>query len=133
MNDMDKLDKIITESINDFINEDMVMHREPLLEMARINKKETGRCIFPCNKWEVKIRSDDHNPPHFHIICNGWNVSYVIEDGRRLGILSEGSEKNIFDYMEANVQEWLSSKCFVQPKLTNRENAILQWEQIHDD
>ena len=62
MNDMDKLDKIITESINDFINEDMVMHREPLLEMARINKKETGRCIFPCNKWEVKIWSDDHNP-----------------------------------------------------------------------
>lgn len=59
---MDKLDKIITESINDFINEDMVMHREPLLEMARINKKETGRCIFPCNKWEVKIWSDDHNP-----------------------------------------------------------------------
>ena len=112
---MDKLDKIITESINDFVNEDMVMHREPLLEMARINKKETGRCIF------------------FFFICNGWNVSYVIEDGRRLDILSEGSEKNIFDYMEANVQEWLSSKCFVQPKLTNRENAMLQWEQIHDD
>ena len=111
MNDMDKLDKIITESTNDFINEDMVMHREPLLEMARINKKETGRCIFPYDKWEVKIWSDGHNPPHFHIIYNGWNVSYVIEDGRRLGILSEGSEKNIFDYMEANVQEWLSSKC----------------------
>lgn len=34
---MDKLDKIITESINDFINEDMGIHREQLVEMSRIN------------------------------------------------------------------------------------------------
>ena len=130
---MDRIDKIITESINDFINEDMGIHREPLVEMARINKNETGRCIFPYDKWEVKLWSSDHNPPHFHIICNGWDVSYVIEDGRRLDILKKGNERNIFDYMEANVLKWLDSKCFAQPKLTNRENAILQWEQIHDN
>lgn len=38
---MDKLDKIITESINDFINEDMGIHREPLVEMSRINTVDT--------------------------------------------------------------------------------------------
>ena len=129
---MDKLDKIIKESIDMVVKKTINENREPLLEMARINKKETGRCIFPCEKWEVKMWSDDHNPPHFHIICNGWNVSYVIEDGRRLEILKKGSERNIFDYMEANVQKWLSSQCFIQPKLTNKENAILQWEQIHE-
>ena len=71
---MDKLDKIITESINDFINEDMGIHREPLVEMSRINTNESN--IFPYNKFEVKIWSNDHEPPHFHVICDGWNLSF---------------------------------------------------------
>ena len=131
---MNKIDNIIKESIDKVLSEEIKgYYREPLVEMARINKNETGRCIFPYDKWEVKLWSSDHNPPHFHIICNGWDVSYVIEDGRRLDILRKGSERNIFDYMEANVRKWLDSKCFAQPKLTNKENAMLQWEQIHDD
>ena len=130
---MDNTDRIIKESIDNFIEEVIGKYQEPLVEMARINKRENGRCIFPCNKWEVKLWSNDHNPPHFHIICNGWNVSYTIEDGTRISIQSKGNEKNVFDYMENNVRQWLNSKCFAQPKLTNRENAILQWEQIHDN
>ena len=130
---MINIDKIVKETINKYINEDIDEPRKPLNEMARINKNETGKCIFPYDKWEVKLWSDDHDPPHFHIICNGWNVSYTISDGKILQIISKGSEKNILDYMEANVLKWLSSKCFAQPKLTNRENALLQWEQIHDN
>ena len=39
---MDKLDKIITESINDFINEDMLNQKMSLNEMAQVNLRERG-------------------------------------------------------------------------------------------
>ncbi len=101
------------------------------MEVSKINTNESN--IFPYNEFEVKIWSNDHEPPHFHVICDGWNVSYAMEDGRRLEVLSKGCERNVFDYMEANVLKWLSSKCFIQPILTNKENTILQWVQLHDD
>ena len=37
---MNKIDKIISESINGFINEYVETHREPLVEMSRINTNE---------------------------------------------------------------------------------------------
>lgn len=79
----------VTIAINDFIKEKTLNATlempstqnatgSMINEMARINKKETGRCLFPYNTWELKIWSNDHTPPHFHIICDGWNVSYKI-------------------------------------------------------
>lgn len=142
------LDSIIKESvtnaINDFIKEEtstatlkktstLTATDSMINEMAIINKKETGRCLFPYNIWELKILSNDHTPPHFHIICEGWNVSYKIEDGSILQIEGKGKNGQIFDYMQRHVKEWLSTKCFAQPKLTNQENAMLQWEQLHDE
>ena len=38
-----------------------------------------------------------------------------------------------FEYTETNAPKWLSSQCSILPILTNRENAMLIWEQIHDD
>ena len=108
-------------------------NRNYINEMPRINKKETDRCIFPYNTWKIEILSNDHTPPHFHIISDGWNVSYKIEDGNMLQIEGIGKNGSIFDYMEQHVKEWLATKCFVQPKLTNQENAMLLWQQIDDD
>ena len=108
-------------------------NRNYINEMPRINKKETDRCIFPYNTWKIEILSNDHTPPHFHIISDGWNVSYKIEDGNMLQIEGIGKNDSIFDYMEKHVKEWLSTKCFAQPKLTNQENAMLLWQQIDDD
>ena len=104
-----------------------------ITEMARINKNETGRSIFPYESWEVKIWSSDHNPPHFHIIREGWDVSFTIEDGDLLMVKSRGVNKSIYYYMCGNVKRWLSSICSAQRKLTNQENAMLQWEQLHDE
>lgn len=104
-----------------------------ITEMARINKNETGRSIFPYEAWKVKIWSSDHNPPHFHIIREGWDVSFTIEDGDLLMVKSRGGNKSIYDYMCSNVKRWLSSICSAQRKLTNQENAMLQWEQLHDE
>jgi len=141
---MENIDMIIQEAINNVIKETTATYsmtttkainkpHEIITEMARINKKETGKCIFPYNSWELKIWSNDHNPPHFHILCDGWNVSFTIEDGELLQIETKGTNTSTFDYMASKVKEWLSSRCFAQPKLTNQENAMLQWEQLHDN
>ena len=103
-----------------------------VVEMARINKKETGRCYFPFDTWEIKIWSDDHMPPHFHIIRDGWDISFLIETGEVYKVKKKGKDKDIYDYAVSNVKTWLQSKCFMLPKITNQENAILQWEQIHN-
>jgi hypothetical protein len=104
-----------------------------ITEMARINKNETGHSIFPYQAWEVKIWSSDHNPPHFHIIREGWDVSFRIEDGELLTIKSRGRNKDIYDYMCANVKRWLSSKCAILSIITNQQNAMSIWTQLHDN
>jgi serine/threonine protein phosphatase PrpC len=126
---MDKIDKIITESINDFINEDMGMHREPLVEMSRINTNESN--IFPYNKFEVKIWSNDHEPPHFHVICDGWNLSFGIEDGELMKVDQEGVNQGIYKHIVKNAKKWLQSKCAILPMITNQQNAMAMWIQIH--
>ena len=98
----DKLDKIIQKEIKKLVKEStltktltsvkpIVIHKTvgetAINEMARINKNENGKCIFPYDKFEVKMWSFDHNPPHFHVICEGWNISYKVEDGSLLNIV----------------------------------------------
>ena len=81
-----RMNKIIAESIHSVLAKEQKKQKidnininsDILDEMARINKKETGNCIFPYNAWELKIWSNDHNPPHFHIKRKGWNVSFII-------------------------------------------------------
>lgn len=124
----------ITENVKKIIRERFkTKESKTLLEMARINKRETGKCFFPYTSWEIKIWSNDHNPPHFHILKDGWNVSFLIEDGSIYKIERKGENKQIYEYMVNNVQNWLSTNCFALPKITNKENAILQWEQLHDE
>lgn len=100
-----------------------------LTEMARINKGEDS--IFPYAGWEIKIWSNDHLPRHFHILKDGWNVSFEIETGRLLGVEAQGKNMSVYRYMVNNVADWLSSPCAAQAKLSNRENADLVWEQLH--
>ena len=105
----------------------------PLVEMARINKNESGDCIFPFASWEVKICSNDHDPPRFHILKDGWNVSFKIEDGSVLQVERKGKKNEVYNYMANNVAVWLTSHCALLPKITNKENATIQWEQLHDN
>jgi len=100
--------------------------------MARINTKEIGNDrIFPHNVWEIQIWSDDQEPPHFLIKRNGWSVSFIIETGEQFEILSQGAAKNVYDYMISNVDKWLDSPSAILPQITNRENAMITWEQLH--
>jgi opacity protein-like surface antigen len=105
---------------------------EPLVEMARISVDEGVKgSIFPFNAWEVNIWSNDHDPPRFHIKRNGWNVSFSIETGEQIELISQGAEKNVYDYMIANVPKWLDRPSAILPQITNRQNAMTQWLQLH--
>lgn len=138
-----ELKEIVKESVKRVLNEgclslplnytEAYTETEPLVEMARINKKESGNCIFPFESWEVKIWSNDHTPPHFHILKDGWNVSFEIESGEVLKIEGQGNKKDIYKYMVNNVATWLNRPCAALPKISNKENAMLQWEQLHDN
>lgn len=106
---------------------------EPLIEIARINLKEEENSIFPTNKFEIKIWSNDHNPPHFHIIYNGWEVLFLIENGEELEIKHKGTEITDYNYIKKNAPIWLNMTCKLESKLTNKENAIHIWDALHSD
>jgi hypothetical protein len=106
-------------------------HTEPLFEMARINVREAGNGLFPYNKWELKVWSNDHTPPHFHVIADGWDVSFKIDSGELLVVNRKGRNTTIYQYMITNIPKWLEAPAAIMPKITNRENAQMQWEQIH--
>ena len=112
-------------------NLDLDVNKQHFGETARLNMYETDDCLFPYNGWDVRIFGNDYTPARFHIMREGWNVSFSIYNGELLEINSRGKRQEILDYMCANVKKWLSDSCIIQPKLTNQENACLSWEQIH--
>ena len=126
-----KVKSIIQEAIYDALNEKFNTNKEPLNEMARINTNESGISIFPYISYEVKIWSNDHEPPHFHVICEGWNISFLIDDGEILDIKSQGKKRDVYKYICKNVKDWLSSPCSILPTITNQENAFAVWMQLH--
>ena len=107
------------------------VHTEQLCEMACINLRESGNGLFPHNKWELKVWSNDHTPPHFHVIADGWDVSFKIDNGELLMVNIKGSNTTIYQYMITNIPKWLNAPSAILPKITNHENAQTQWEQIH--
>ena len=131
LNNMDKIDKVIKEAIDKVINEEIGVYREQLVEMALINTDETNKNIFPHNKFEVRVWSNDHEPPHFHILCDGWNLLFGIDDGRLIRTKSEGKNPKIGKYIIDNVEKWLESPCVILPAITNRQNARAMWIQMH--
>ena len=104
-----------------------------LTEMARINTKETGKGIFPFNSYDVRIWSNDHEPPHLHVICEGWNISFLIENGELLEVKTKGEKEQVYNDICKKVKKWLSSPCAVLPIVTNMQNAYAVWIQLHSN
>ncbi len=104
-----------------------------LTEMARINTKETGKGIFPFNSYDVRIWSNDHEPPHFHVICEGWNLLFLIENGELLEVKTKGEKEQVYNDICKRVKKWLSSPCSVLPNVTNMQNAYAIWIQLHSN
>ena len=58
-----------------------VLNRIPLEEMAKLNLHDTGAVPFPYNKFDIRIWSNDHNPPHFHVRYGEFEAIITIRDG----------------------------------------------------
>lgn len=100
-----------------------------LNEMSRINMRESN--IYPFNKFEVIICSREHEPPHFHIKSEGWNISFLISDGNKYKVHNKGEKKSVGDYIINNAELWLNSRNAILEAVTNREYAAAIWESLH--
>jgi hypothetical protein len=100
--------------------------------MARINKNESGKGIFPYNSFVVRIWSNGHNPSHFHVEKDGWDIAFTIDDGELYKVERSGKDVQTYNYVLSNVKEWLKMKSAIIPSITNQENALSIWEQLHD-
>lgn len=137
----DTLRNIVKECIKKAINEDPALalnyYEEPqtntdlITEMARINTDESN--LFPHNSYKIQIWSNDHTPPHFHVLKEGWDVAFLIETGELYKLNKTGENRQIYNYMTANIGRWLSAKCAVLPMVTNRQNANAVWRQLHSE
>lgn len=132
-----ELKEIVANSANQILGEGCLAQsqypdvHEMITEKARINTKEAQGSIFPYQDYDVRIWSNDHEPAHFHIVTEDWDVSFLIADGSLYKVNAEGKKKKTLSYMCNKVVKWLNSPCAVLPVITNQQNAQLQWIQLH--
>ena len=103
-----------------------------ITETARINKREQDNAIFPYSSYNVCILSNDHTPPHFHVKCDGWDIAFTIDEGELHRLISRGNDLKQYDYVVNNAPKWLLQPFALFPQMTNQENAMVVWEELHD-
>lgn len=103
-------------------------YKHSLNEMAKLNVKEFNG-FFPYNKFDIRIWTNDHNPPHFHVIGDGWDIVIDIKTGDIIKTKRIGKNSKFYTYVKNVVKDWLDEKCSISSKLTNRENALICWIQ----
>lgn len=89
--------------------------------------------LFPSNKVSVMIHTNDHNPPHFHVEYDDWDISFLIADGEEFRINRTGKQQKSYRYIKKSVKKWLNSKCATNQKYTNKENMIMSWKLYHNE
>lgn len=100
-------------------------------EMATINKQENGMSLFPNNLCAIVVHNKEHNPPHIHIIMNGWEVCIEIESGDLYRIKKKGKKKSDLSYIVSNIKDWLDSTRIGHINQTNREFALEIWDTMN--
>ena len=130
------MDKIIKEVIDKVINEEIITHREPLLEMAKLNMKDDGKSLFSSNAYNIIVQGDNspNKPPHIHIISKqeGYSIKVLIETGELWQIVSSGRRERTDSFSDviANAKKWLQQPSNVPMAKgdTNQVFAMGLWE-----
>lgn len=133
---MDNIDKIIKESVDKVISERLNDYREPLLEMAKLNMKDSGTSLFPSNAYNIIVQGDNspHKPPHIHVISKqeGYNIRVLIASGELWKVENYGrrGKRDTFQDVIANIKKWLSlpSNIPMAKGDTNQVFAMGLWE-----
>lgn len=89
--------------------------------------------MFPSDKFKINIYPNDHEPPHFHVICEGWDVGIIIENGDLYRINKRGTRDTVYNYIVKNIKEWLESKNMSNKNTTNQDNIVSLWESFHEN
>ena len=100
-------------------------------ECAHLNVNEPRGEIFPCEDFDVVLRSCDPEPARLHITAADWDVEFSIDCGNLYKVKKAGKDEKILRYMKDRVAEWLDAPCAILPSITNRQSAQLSWEQLH--
>lgn len=124
---------IVRRKLYEYCNHSTILNMNPIVEMSRLNKKENGNVPFPYNKFDIRIWSNDHNPPHFHVIAEGWDISFLIENGEEYRVNTHTNDSKIYSYIVKNIKHWLQMKNFSHPYMTNQEYAEEAWHDNHDE
>ena len=109
---------------------------ELLVEMARVNVREVDG-LMPTNKYDVRIWSNDHQPPHIHVTAPDrknadYEAIFEIETGNLIKIIFSKKNGVSFDKLENLVKRWLNEKSSHVKDKTNREMAMIAWEQNNE-
>lgn len=127
----------IKEAVNEIlmrtINHSTILNCDPIVEMSKLNVRQTGAVPFPSNKFDVRIWSTDHNPPHFHVRAEGWDISFLIENGEEYRVNKHSNDSKMYSYITNNVKKWLAMKSSIFKGITNQEAAMGVWDSYHNN
>lgn len=122
-----EIPEINREKMDEYIR---LNYKDNLTEMAKLNKKDFE--LFPYNKFDIRVWSNDNNPPHIHVSYEDWEIIVGIEDGKIIKTKSVGKNSSVYTYVEKNINKWLDQPCPLLKNQTNREFAMATWETIDD-
>jgi hypothetical protein len=140
----DKLDKIINEEMQKMVecssSWELNNGRKPLMEMAKLNKKDNEMSPFPSNAYSIIVQGDGsaNKPPHIHIISKqeGFNIRVLINDGTLMSVVSYGDRNrgDSFSDILKKVLIWFNMASSM-PKFngTNQEIALILWDANNPD
>lgn len=96
-------------------------------KLVFINEKD--RDIFPFEEYQIFIK-DEKFQPKLHLRKNETEITFLIKSGRAVD--GENVEDYVtYDYAYLHINRWLNTKCVTSPNITNRENAMNVWNQLH--
>lgn len=104
----------------------------PFHKMSHINIQDGADSVFSQDKFDVYVRYIDKGAPRFHVSKDGWDVTFFISNGTVHNICNRGANMRVLNEMRVNAVKWLNHPCTIQPSMTNGQNALLKWKEVHE-
>lgn len=124
--------KIIEEKLKAELGWSYLEGSIPSEDISHINIQEGSDSVFPREMFDVYVRGGDKGSPRFHVAGGGWDVAFFIKNGEVHNICKRGADMGVLNKMREDAIKWLNQPCILLPAMTNGQNALLQWKQLHD-
>ena len=122
----------ISEVLYKYVGHAGILNMNPIVEMSKLNSRDRGAVPFPSDKFIIRIWSNDHNPPHFHVVAEGWDISFLIENGEVYRTNKVGKSSSMYNYIIKNIPKWLQMR-HIGSKDTNQVFAYNIWDSYNDN